>query len=496
MEFILTILLIPSLGGLLLLAEWQSRDALGRDARQAWRFVLLLCGLVLAPIGLGLCVYGVRRFFEFDWVQSLLLIGRLILAAVVVAGGWRALRVAWLGIHSDGEPLTLEEETRRDRQTDQMRLAAWVMVLFPVFWMILALLVPFGPILYLVAVYATARRAREGRLLWLLAIAVEHRLPLADEIEGFAWGLWGRPRTRVLQLADRLRDGSTLAGALGAVPGLLPQPTLMAVRIGEETGTLGPVLRDCAVRHCADLQRTHVDGSLATLILYYWFVFCTLAFVLGFLCYWIVPKFRVIFADFGVELPEVTQQMIRVSDVFVGYVWLVVPALGLPLTIALLLTWVHLIGWGNLNWPLVMRWFPRRDTPGVLHGLAYAVASGKPLPAVVEDAALAQPRRDLSARLGRVSRALQQGDDTWASLHHEGLLDGLETSAMAAASRAGHLAFALQSLADSLERARQQRLLWWVEFCKPFVILGVGTIVALYCVSFFLPLVKLLNVLG
>jgi type II secretory pathway component PulF len=85
------------------------------------------------------------------------------------------------------------------------------------------------------------------------------------------------------------------------------------------------------------------------------------------------------------------------------------------------------------------------------------------------------------------------GDESWKSLADEGFLSGREVRALQAADRARHLPVALGALADSLDRARRHRLLWWIEWCKPLVILTFGWLVAIYCAAFFLPIVRLIS---
>ena len=49
------------------------------------------------------------------------------------------------------------------------------------------------------------------------------------------------------------------------------------------------------------MQRTHLDGSLVSMTLYYWWVLTAYSLILGFICYYIIPKFKAIFEDFGDE---------------------------------------------------------------------------------------------------------------------------------------------------------------------------------------------------
>jgi type IV pilus assembly protein PilC len=490
MEVLLIMLVVPSLGGGLLLSEWQSRGALGRELRSFWRFALCGLGALLVPVGLGMICLAVVRYLEFTVIQSLMLAGRLLLSSIVICAGVAAVRV---GLFADELDLSLLELGRRNRLADGMRLTAWVLVGFPLLWPFCILLLVCSPLMYFAALWTTGRRGNQTRLMWLLAIAVENNMPLADEIDAFADSFWGGFRAKVFRLADHLRDGVALADALEVHPGLLPRSVVISVRTGEQTRGLGRVLRTCAAAQTRELQRTHLDGSLVAVTMYYWWILTTLSLVVGFICYWIIPKYKAIFDDFGVELPAPTVSLINTADTLVGNFWLIVPLIGLPLSLILLLTYIHLVGWGNLNWPWLLRWFPRRDAPEVLHNLAFAVAAEQSLPQTLETIGGRHYRRDLGERLQRIGAAVDAGDDGWQSLGYEGFVSRAEAEAVRASARAGHLAYALDALAGSMERVRRHRTLWWIEICKPLIVIVMGCLVAAFCLAMFLPLVKLIN---
>jgi type II secretory pathway component PulF len=490
MEILLVILVIPTLGGCLLLAEWQSQSALSSRERRRSRTAVLVLGITLLPVAVGLLAFAMKRFLELNVFQSVLCTIQAILLCVLLFAAYSAIRLALLGEERD---LSVREAARHSHYASRMRMSAWLLVCFPLLWVVAAGVVVVAPLLYVVAVWSAARRARQCRLLWLLAIATENGLSLADEIDAYALEFRGSWRPRLRNLADRLRDGSSLADGLEVDGRLLPVSDLVAVRVGEEAGTLPATLRATALHRTAVLKQTYVNGSVAALASYYWLVIAVLLSTITWLMYFIVPKFKVIFEDFGVELPEVTRFMIEVSDHIATYFWLIVPALSLPMSLAFVLSYMYLVGWGNLNWPLVMRWFPRRDAPGILRGLAVVAASARPFPPIVAAMAERHPRRDLGERLERIGQRLEAGDDAWMSLSQEGFLSGSEADAVAAAARARHLPFVLDSLADSIDRTRQQRLLWLIELVNPLVIIGLASFVATYCIAFFLPLVNIIQ---
>jgi type IV pilus assembly protein PilC len=318
-------------------------------------------------------------------------------------------------------------------------------------------------------------------------------MPLAEEIDAFADSFWGGYRRSLYRLAGHLRQGVLLSDALEIYPRLVPRSVVVSIRAGEETGSPGRVLRQSAVGLTSAMQRTHLDGSLVSLTLYYWWVLTAYSLVLGFICYWIVPKFKEIFNDFGVELPRPTVTLIGLTDLFAANFWLLIPVIGLPLSLILLLTYIHLVGWGNLNWPWLLRWFPRRDAPEVLHNLALAVSTQHSLPETLQAMGGRHYRRDLGEKLQRIGAAIDGGEDGWQALRDEGFVSRTEAEAVAAAARAGHLAFALDALALSMERLRRHRMLWWIEACKPVIVIAMALLVASFCIAMFLPLVRLIT---
>ncbi len=154
--------------------------------------------------------------------------------------------------------------------------------------------------------------SRQSSLLWMLAVAAERGAPLVDELDALADDERGGQRKRLRDLADMLRAGLPLPEAVQNIPGLLPRNAIFAVRAGCETGKLGPALRSVAEGMTADYQEEQ-HGNKVYLFYCLCLLFC-ISMVSGFLLYYIVPKFEVIFRDFDLALPESTEMMIAVAQ--------------------------------------------------------------------------------------------------------------------------------------------------------------------------------------
>jgi hypothetical protein len=111
---------------------------------------------------------------------------------------------------------------------------------------------PFGIIWWGIVVFICVEGARKYRmtqqygLLWLLTISAERSMPLTPAIEAFARERRGSFSRRAKRLAQLLDAGVPLPDALDRCRGLLPRYAAPMVRVGYETGTLAPALRQAA----------------------------------------------------------------------------------------------------------------------------------------------------------------------------------------------------------------------------------------------------------
>ena len=525
MEIIVLTLLIPLLGVGLLLCDANRQRALPFPSRSFWTIVLQAVGVLSGVVGAALVgLAGLRVLSEPVWSAlgtSPLLAG---LGIIAILTGLKTFRLprSWPGVDEDWDdgavldrysPLSLNSEP----QAAHLRSGAWVMTLYPLLLVIpIVLMVPIllalnapwqlsialgllGALGMTVAITTVnsilqSRNHFQSQLLWLLAIAARNKLPLADEFRSLSEGRGVRLTQRLQHAAKNLEHGDPLWMALER-HGLLPTATIAAIRMSEGGDRLEETLRRLATKSSDRLRVFHI-AQIGEVLTHVFMLFMVGIYVVSFVMYHIIPKFKMIFEGFEVELPGPTVLLVALSNHVYDLSSQMFFWAGLVIVLLLWHVLRHLIGWSSLPFPVLMHWFPKRDAPEVLRALGGIARLGASIPQKLLLLAERPGRPDLGARYQRISDSMSAGKPLSESLYEQGVLTRLQSEAVAAGERGGHLEFVLFSLAEATEQREFRRGAYWAELLKPIAVVVCGLVTAFVVIALFLPLVKLLNELS
>ena len=123
-------------------------------------------------------------------------------------------------------------------------------------------------------------------------------------------------------LIDRIQNGSSLADAMAADPGIFSDVMVHLVRSGEVTGQLSEVLGDL-VRSLK--WQSELASQTKKLLMYPAFVTITITGVVVVLMVYLVPQLVGFIRNMGQEVPLQTRMLIWLSSAFVNYWWLILP---------------------------------------------------------------------------------------------------------------------------------------------------------------------------
>lgn len=535
MEPLLILLVIPAIAFMMLRADSNRMNGLDPETRDYYRKLLPIIALIVSMLGVLFLYLGTRDLFNLNLKFNSVIVT---LARLTIGVGLLYLaRKAWqLSKHTEDDDLPLQTIVRRDLETTAARTAAILFILLPLALPSLLMLATVGFVPVLIFGFsAFPRRHIQNQLLWTLSLATKNEMELSSEVYGLANSLRGqstsgrtialsiigvilcvllpvlliffipfffRLRARktiidqLFRLSSALEDALPLADALALQPKLVPPEVIGAVEAATETGDAAAVLTKIAIDHSRQLENQATISRSNEHSAAYCAMVVTMTFsVVGFIMYWIIPKFKAIFQDFGIELPRITEAWIEVSDFMMNYWYIVGPFLMLPM-VPLLIGSLLVLDESTWVPSFILRMFPRIEAPALLRRLGYVAGNNMHLQPSLLSLANATPDFARSRRYERLENRLELGDSLGTCLLEEGFVNAREAHSIDYSSQLGHLGWALISIANSIQTRRTNRSRWVMEFVRPLVIFFLAFLVASFCLAMFVPLVKLLNELS
>ena len=242
------------------------------------------------------------------------------------------------------------------------------------------------------------------------AAVVEAGISLDSALSDLAEGETYRPLScRIEAVRRHVAAGEALHAALAAghLAGAMEQALLAA---GEESGRLGESLALLA-QVCERQER--LRGRILSAMVYPGFVLCFSGAVVTVMFYWVLPRFREVFARMNMEMPPLTKLLFGLSEHF--------PALALGLLFGLLAggalwtglrriaavrVWTDLI---RLKLPVAGRLIRCASLSRGLRSLGVMLSAGEPMLRALELAADAAGNAAVAAAFLKLRQAALEG---------------------------------------------------------------------------------------
>jgi general secretion pathway protein F len=372
-------------------------------------------------------------------------------------------------------------------------LAATILALV-LFGVLITVAGPIGALFWLATGVVAAmtlvqlRINQQRAFLDLLALAAQKRMPLPPLVTAFAADQPAGYRRKLRRVADALQAGTPLGEAISRVRSALPRQAVVAVQMGERTGTLPTALRDSAHSNAAG---SRVREALIGRLFYLAWMGLMAPSIAIFVAIKIFPAFVAIFNDFEIALPSTTVLLFRVVRsepamlaAFYGELF------GMLALLYFVLYYIGVVPAPTFG---LGAWAQQGH---VLRALALAVEGQRPFGEALEGLAESYPSFSVARRLRATAVDVQSGSDWAGSLLKYSLVGRSDAAAMQAAQRVGNLPWAMRQLADARERRLAYRLEAALNIVSPLVVLALGAVVFFFVVGCFLPLVYLIQSLA
>ena len=301
---------------------------------------------------------------------------------------------------------------------------------------------------------------------------------ISEENKGF----W---KNMLVDIKERVAGGSSLSKAIEEYDNIFPEFYINMIAAGEASGNLDRVLS-----RMADFleEQSNLKSKVRTSMLYPIFMVCVAFVVLSFLFAFVIPKITRIFKDTGNALPFITVVLIRLSDIFQNYWWLVIGLLlggvfgirGMKEKNKLFLDRLVLRLPGNIAQSLYYGRFART--------LGFLLEGGLPVLRALELSAKSVGNTLIEMRIVESGRKVAEGTRLSASL--EGFPPVL-LQLMSTGERSGKLVEILKNAADSYEEEFSRRVQRALSILEPAMILCMGFVVGLIVLAVLLPIFQL-----
>ena len=304
----------------------------------------------------------------------------------------------------------------------------------------------------------------------------------------------GPLKNSLIGVIEDIESGSTLSEAMSKQPKAFDGLYVNMVKAGEAGGALEVILQRLAeFKERAQSLKRKVQGAM----IYPCAVIFVATAIVGFIMYYIIPKFKQIFLGFGTELPGITVMLITFSDVVVRYFYLF-PAI--PIGVWLILkiirknkTGEYVLDWLVLRIPLMGQILSKSIVARTMRTLGTLVASGVP---ILEGLTIARDTAGnavFKKAFDNVYAAIREGESIATPLREARIVDDIVVNMIDVGEETGALDNMMYKIADVYDEEVSVLVDGLVSLLEPLMVVVLGFIVGFIVIALFMPLVKLLN---
>lgn len=298
-------------------------------------------------------------------------------------------------------------------------------------------------------------------------------------------------------VVEDIESGQTLSEAFAKHPKAFDRLYCNMIKAGEAGGALEAILQRLAdFKEKAQSLKRKIKGAMVYPIVVI-FVACV---IVGFILYFIIPKFEAIFNDFGVPLPNMTKMLISASHFLIKYFYIVFLS---PLFMWLFIKLMYRNKTGAYICDRILLMIPVMGTIAekstvarTMRTLGTLVQSGVPilesLSIVRETAGNAVFERAFT----RIYESIREGETIAQPLREARIVDDIVVNMIDVGEETGDLDSMLNKIADNYDEEVEVAVESLVSLLEPIMIVVLGGIVGFIVIALFLPLITLITKLS
>ncbi len=331
-----------------------------------------------------------------------------------------------------------------------------------------------------------------------LAALIRAGLPILQAISMLARRQSNEALRSVLRNVEgRIREGTPLSEAFEAQGTIFPRLYTATLLAGERSGNLDDVL----LRYSAYAkQMVGLKRKVRSAISYPIFLVSALTLLMGVMTGFVIPRFALIYRDFGTELPTLTQIVLSIgTGVQANLVWLG-PALAGLIVAGLIGRKTSygrmLIDRALLKLPLIGQIIRDLTTAQFARSLATLLQGGITLVDSYRIASETITNLALVQASKPVLQKIREGEAFGDSLEQAGWLPPLAVDMIRVGERSGSLKEMLDELASFYDAELEARLNQLTNMIQPVMLIIMASLVVFVLLAMYLPLFSFISALG
>jgi type IV pilus assembly protein PilC len=304
-------------------------------------------------------------------------------------------------------------------------------------------------------------------------------------------------KNSLMDVIEDIESGSTLSEAMAKHPKCFDRLYCNMVKAGEAGGALEAILQRLAdFKEKSQTLKRRVKGAMIYPIV----VMLVATAIVGFILYFIIPKFKTIFADFGVDLPPMTVFLINASDFIIQKFWVVIIS---PIAIWILIkliyrnkTGAYLLDRLWLMVPVMGGIINKSVVARTMRTLGTLVQSGVPILealSIVRDTA---ENAVFERAYTKIYDSIREGESIAQPLKEARVVDDIVVNMIDVGEETGDLDTMLNKIADNYDEEVEVLVDSLVSLLEPIMIVFLGGVIGFIVIALFMPLIQLISKLS
>ncbi len=299
------------------------------------------------------------------------------------------------------------------------------------------------------------------------------------------------------EVIEDIESGATLSDAFAKHPKAFDRLYCNMIKAGEAGGALEAILQRLAdFKEKSQTLKRRIKSAMVYPVV----VITVACAIVGFILYFIIPKFESIFKDFGVDLPGMTKFLITASHIVIDYFYIVML---LPVFFWIFLKLVYRNKTGAYICDRILLMIPvmgsiveKSTVARTTRTLGTLVQSGVPILEALNIVRDTAGNMVFERAFTRIYDSIREGETIAQPLREARIVDDIVVNMIDVGEETGDLDTMLNKIADNYDEEVETLVESLVSLLEPIMIVVLGGIIGFIVIALFLPLISLISKLS